>query len=195
MKKRTFVAIALTGSAIAAYLLKNKKSKNDKIMIPADQIDQPIDQTINEIENRMNAELEEFKETETESETLESDIEIEGEVDSEVEKLLGFYPYLKKEKIVKILNQQSEIEEAVKDNEKVEIFHLVSFNRVENLIDFIKLIKDNGYEIKEAEGDHSIVISKEILAKDTLILVDILSVANLSKQYKGDYSGWSIQED
>jgi len=74
----------------------------------------------------------------------------------------------------------------------VRVNHIVKFERVEDLIGFVKLSRENDYLVQEAEEENTIlVISQSIVAEGTII-EEVLELANEAYGSSGEYLGFRV---
>ncbi len=104
------------------------------------------------------------------------------------------YPYLSYEMIDKILDANIGFNHVYHDNQPIKIVHRVGFDKIEDLIEFVILIKEHDYRVEENNGLDMISISKELVVEDTIIISDIFNVSNQVYRLHGHYQGYEIIE-
>lgn len=104
------------------------------------------------------------------------------------------YPYLSYEMIDKILDANIGFNHVYHDNQSIKIIHRVGFDKIEDLIEFVILIKEHDYRVEENNGLDMISISKDLVVEDTIIISDIFNVSNQVYRLHGHYQGYEIIE-
>lgn len=104
------------------------------------------------------------------------------------------YPYLSYEMIDKILDANVGFSHVYQDNQPIKIVHRVGFDKIEDLIEFVILIKEHDYRVEENNGLDMISISKEMVVEDMIIMSDIFNVSNQVYRLHGHYQGYEIVE-
>ena len=116
----------------------------------------------------------------------------EQKYSSEVEEIAKLYPSLSKRFIEKVYSQNDKLNEDYPQETLVEIKHYASFSEDDELLHFVRIMENNGYEVIKNEKD-SIVIKKFYSEKDRLIS-EIYNVANQVSNLGGLYTGYEICE-
>lgn len=197
MKKSIIPALLVVGGLAAAYFLKKSKEKNeDKTLIqihPDDGVNNSEAEEMRTWENTQEAARFESEEDILEEHVLEHENEEEQPVYSdEVREINLMYPYLKPNFISKVLKDVVKESQSYRPGELVRVSHDISFAIVEDLIAFVRIIKEHDYQISEADGDQSLTINKDILVEDGKVLSDILNVSNQVACLNGTYKGYNI---
>lgn len=188
MKKSVMIGL-LAAAGGAAYLLSklaNKKEDTEKKIITI---------TVEEDESRndQSSETDETEEVEEAGE-LEEPVKTEEPLYSrEVQEINLMYPYLKPAFITNCLKEQLSFNQEYPEGTFVTVYHDISFPVVEDLITFVRIIKEHDYQISEADGDQSLSISKDLIVENGRILSDILNVSNQVCCLNGDYHGFRLE--
>ena len=184
MKKGLLVGLAVAAGG-AAYLLSKLNNKKEdceekKIITIESDDDEGSD--------------EEPKEEEAE-EQPEEELKFakeEPQYSSEVHEINLMYPYLKPAFIAQCLKDQLGYDQRYQEHDLVTICHDISFMNVEDLITFVRIMKEHNYQIEEAGTEQSLVISKDLLVEKGKILSDILNVSNQVACLNGNYENVRI---
>lgn len=194
MKKLFPLIVATAG--IAAYLvLKNKKEaeENEVKMISLDLEEDdttPIfDETSNEPEVKKEADVEN-----QEDEPIELIEELEEALPDESEILLLQYPFLKQSFIQEVLGYAESFNDEYPLDSSVRINHVVKFARAEEMIEFVKLIQNDNYELQEAAEENTLLIIRDCQITEGLLLEEVLRIANLINKLGGEYFGFRIDK-
>ena len=175
MKKGLLFGL-LAAAGGAAYLLSKAANKKDEektiITLSSD-----------EEETTLQPQKEEPAETEPEA-ASEEKAEEEPQYSREVQEINLMYPYLKPAFISACLKEQLDFDQN---------YHDISFPAVEDLITFVRIIKEHDYQINEADGDQSLTISKDLLVEKGKILSDILNVSNQVCCLNGQYHAYRLE--
>ena len=174
MKKTLILGLAVAAGA-AAYLIGQAMKKDDE------------EKTI----ITLNSEEDSGENTEEETPEEESSEE-EPQYSREVQEINLMYPYLTPSFIAESLKEQTQLEEQYPEGSLVTVVHHINFPAVENLITFVRIIKEHDYQISEADGDQSLTISKDLIVKKGVMLSDILNVANQVCCLNGCYQGYQF---
>jgi hypothetical protein len=184
MKKGLLFGL-LAAAGGAAYLLSkaaNKKEEEKTII------------TLSNDEDESTAQPQEEKPAEAEPETLEEEpAEEEPQYSREVQEINLMYPYLKPAFISACLKEQLDFDQNYPEGSLITIYHDISFPAVEDLITFVRIIKEHDYQINEADGDQSLTISKDLLVEKGKILSDILNVSNQVCCLNGQYHAYRLE--
>lgn len=111
-----------------------------------------------------------------------------------VYEISDLYPYLSYEMIDEILDANISFNRKYRDNQPIRIVHRVGFDKIEDLIEFVILIKEHDYRVEENNGLDMIAISKDLIVEDTIIISDIFNVSNQVYRLHGQYKGYEIIE-
>ena len=184
MKKGLLFGL-LAAAGGAAYLLSKAANKKDEektiITLSSD-----------EEETTPQPQKEEPAETEPEA-ASEEKAEEEPQYSREVQEINLMYPYLKPAFISACLKEQLDFDQNYPEGSLVTIYHDISFPAVEDLITFVRIIKEHDYQINEADGDQSLTISKDLLVEKGKILSDILNVSNQVDCLNGQYHAYRLE--
>ncbi len=104
------------------------------------------------------------------------------------------YPYLKHGFILETLEYASNFTVDYPNGTALKLTHIVKFEEVELLIEYVKMVKENDYFIQEGEEDNSILASKDLVTQDDNLLEEILHNANQVSNIGGEYSGFQIDK-
>lgn len=179
MKKGLLFGL-LAAAGGAAYLLSkaaNKKEEEKTIITLSNDEDEPTVQP------------QEEKPAEAEPEALEE----EPQYSREVQEINLMYPYLKPAFISACLKEQLDFDQNYPEGSLITIYHDISFPAVEDLITFVRIIKEHDYQINEADGDQSLTISKDLIVEKGKILSDILNVSNQVCCLNGQYHAYRLE--
>ena len=180
MKKGLIFGL-LAAAGGAAYLLSKAANKKDEektiITLSSD-----------EEETTPQPQKEEPAETEPEA-ASEEKAEEEPQYSREVQEINLMYPYLKPAFISACLKEQLDFDQNYPEGSLVTIYHDISFPAVEDLITFVRIIKEHDYQ----DGDQSLTISKDLLVEKGKILSDILNVSNQVDCLNGQYHAYRLE--
>lgn len=194
MKKLFPLIVATAG--IAAYLVvKNKKEaeENEVKMISLDLEEEDdatpiLDDTSNE------PEVENEVDIENQEESIESTEELEEVLPDESEILLLQYPFLKQSFIQEVLGYAESFNDEYPLDSSVRINHVAKFARAEEMIEFVKLIQYDNYELQEAADENTLLIIRDCQITEGLLLEEVLRIANLINKLSGEYFGFRIDK-
>lgn len=119
--------------------------------------------------------------------------EEEPQYSREVQEINLMYPYLKPAFISACLKEQLDFDQNYPEGSLITIYHDISFPAVEDLITFVRIIKEHDYQINEADGDQSLTISKDLIVEKGKILSDILNVSNQVCCLNGQYHAYRLE--
>ena len=184
MKKSVLVGL-LAAAGGAVYLLSKLNNKKEEVeekkIITIESDDE---------ENEETPQQEDDAEEQTEEELKFA--KEEPQYSSEVQEINLMYPYLKPAFIAQCLKDQLGYEQRYQDNDLVTVCHDISFMNVEDLITFVRIMKEHGYQIEEAGSEQSLIISKDLIVEKGKILSDILNVSNQVACLNGNYENVRI---
>lgn len=182
MKKR-FVLGLLAAAGAAAYLLnKNRQTEDEKKIILLKDEEETLPQP--------------DEKTSLSEEKLAGKSEIQEEAPQysrEVQEINLMYPYLKPEFISRCLKELIDLDQNYPSGSLVAVYHDIAFPAVEDLIAFVRIIKEHDYQISEADGDQSLIISKDLIVEQGKILSDILNVSNQVYCLNGTYRNYRVE--
>ena len=184
MKKGLLFGLLATAAGDAYLLSKaaNKKEEEKTIITLSNDEDEPTVQP------------QEEKPAEAEPEALEEEpAEEEPQYSREVQEINLMYPYLKPAFISACLKEQLDFDQNYPEGSLITIYHDISFPAVEDLITFVRIIKEHDYQINEADGDQSLTISKDLIVEKGKILSDILNVSNQVCCLNGQYHAYRLE--
>lgn len=181
--KKSIVLGLLAAAGAAAYLLnKNRQTEEEKrIILLKDE-----EETPSHPEEKMPA----AEEKPTEEPATPEE---EPQYSREVQEINLMYPYLKPEFISRCLKEQLDLDQNYPAGSLVAVYHDIAFPAVEDLISFVRIIKEHDYQISEADGDQSLIISKDLIVEQGKILSDILNVSNQVYCLNGTYRGYRVE--
>lgn len=195
MKKLFPLIVATAG--IAAYLVvKNKKEseENEVKMISLDLEEEDeatpiLDETSNEpeVENEVDVDNQE-------DESVEPIEKLEEVLPDESEILLLQYPFLKQSFIQEVLGYAESFNDEYPLDSSVRINHVAKFARAEEMIEFVKLIQYDNYELQEAADENTLLIIRDCKITEGLLLEEVLRIANLINKLGGEYFGFRIDK-
>lgn len=194
MKKLFPLIVATAG--IAAYLVvKNKKEaeENEVKMISLDLEEDDATPILDETSNEPEVEKEGDVENQ-EDESIESIEELEEALPDESEILLLQYPFLKQSFIQEVLGYAESFNDEYPLDSLVRINHVAKFARAEEMIEFVKLIQNDNYELQEAAEENTLLIIRDCQITEGLLLEEVLRIANLINKLGGEYFGFRIDK-
>lgn len=145
------------------------------------------------IENNEPVELEEISIDEIEPlEEIKLD---EGEYPETVHEIGKLYPYLNHKFINAIFSHFDEFAEEFMPGTSCKITHKVQFPESQNLMDFISIIKNYGYEIMGTDDDHNILLSLTFINEESKILSEIYNISNQVNYLDGLYRGYELEHN
>lgn len=109
----------------------------------------------------------------------------------EILEIAELYPYLDTAFIAEQFGRNEVFNSEYPENTLITIAHKAKFPDAWTMQEYIKIVKENGYE-SEALSDTENIISKKMFSKDGAILSDIYNVANQVACVKGTYEGYKI---
>ena len=110
----------------------------------------------------------------------------------EVTELNIKYPYLKPKFINETIEFAQNFSIEYPNGMSIRINHVARFERVEDLIEFVKIVKENDYAIQEAQEENTILASLECTVAGSNITEDVFSIANQVYCLQGEYLGFRI---
>lgn len=194
MKKLFPLIVATAG--IAAYLVvKNKKEakENEVKMISLDLEEDDTIPILDETSNEPEVEKESDVENQ-DDESIESIEELEEALPDESEILLLQYPFLKQSFIQEVLGYAEGFNDEYPLDSLVRINHVAKFARAEEMIEFVKLIQNDNYELQEAADENTLLIIRDCQITEGLLLEEVLRIANLINKLGGEYFGFRIDK-
>lgn len=105
------------------------------------------------------------------------------------------YPYLNHKFIYAIFSHFDEFTEEFKSGTSCKITHKVQFPESQNLMDFIKIIKDYGYEIIGTDDNHNILLTLTFVNEESKILSEIYNISNQVNYLDGLYRGYELEHN
>ncbi len=183
--KKLIPLLAIAAGATAYFVAK--KIKEEKAL---EQVDQNEIKMIKLDSNHIDEvkDMPSFQEEVCILETLDS------EVRESLEKVLSNYPYLEDVVVLQAFEYYEELKSKIKPKEKINIVHVAKFPLVENLAAYVKWIKNEGFQIREASEENVVLAYKEVSIKDSNFLDNIFLVANIVAGYKGEYEGFNVEK-
>lgn len=187
MKK--FIPLLIVAAGAAAYVLskKTKKEEDDEIKII----------TLENTDGENDADDAENEEAEEDLNTEETDPDEKADEDPEEDAIACIqirYPYLKKSFIEETLDYTENFSEEYPQGSMVRINHVAKFERVEDLISFVRMAKENDYQVQEAEEENTILAICDCLVQGDSILTDVFKVANQVFNLNGEYFGFRVDK-
>jgi hypothetical protein len=141
-----------------------------------------ITEVNNEVDNN-----DKFKVTNTNS-------EIDDNEKQYIESIGNFFPYVNRDLIDSVYAQKEAIAESYTTGMHVKLYHLLTFENLENLNSFIQILDNHNYECKILNDKFQVEVSNEMKVKEGALLTDIYVVANKAGLLGGVYESFSIEE-
>lgn len=170
MKK--LIPILVIAAGAAAYLITKKKKEAEDTEVKII--------TLEDDENKAEAE--------------EQASQAVDEYSAEVTAINLKFPYLKPKFIDETLQFGASFNEEYPVGTLVRINHVAKFSRVEDLIAFVKVAKENDYVVQEAKEENTILTINECIVASDSILNDVFHVANQVYCLEGEYFGFQIDK-
>lgn len=104
------------------------------------------------------------------------------------------FRHLTESRISKIRNQLENMLEAIGEVDRVYLKHYAVFDNYSNYWSFKKVGESLGYEVTDMNEQNEAFMYKEYDSGKTLLLHDILTLADTLKAYHGNYRGWKVVE-
>ena len=102
------------------------------------------------------------------------------------------YPNLSEKFIEDTKNFGANFSTEYPEGTAVRVNHVAKFERVEDLISFVKLARENDYLVQEAEEENTILIISQSIVADGTILDEVLDLANQAYGLSGEYLGFRV---
>ncbi len=115
--------------------------------------------------------------------------------DDQIDKIKERYNYLTNESIYQAFSYYDDLKNQISNDEKIGVVHVSKFALVEDMIAFIKWIRNDGYSIRESDEDNTVMAFKDSFINDESFLDDIFTVANITVGFKGEYLGFNIEKN
>ncbi len=109
----------------------------------------------------------------------------------QVQEVCGVYPYLNPDFVEEMLGRKDEFNSMFEEDTLVSIVHSVSFEKHENLEQFLDIMETAGYTCVQTENKE-MTCTRKVFIEDGAILSDILNVANQTAALHGKYLGQKV---
>lgn len=103
------------------------------------------------------------------------------------------YPFLNLKFINAIFNNFEAFNEEFEVGSRCRITHKVQFPDSQNLISFIEIIKEYGYEINGTDENHNILVYLDFDNQESKILSEIYNISNQVNCLDGLYKGYELE--
>jgi hypothetical protein len=141
---------------------------------------------ISEVNNEVDENVE-FKVTNTK-------LEIDDNEKQYIDSIGNFFPYVSRDLIDNVYEQKEAIALSYTSGMHVKLYHLLTFENLENLNSFIQILDKHNYECKILNDKFQVEVSNEMKVKEGALLTDIYVVANQAGLLSGVYESFSIEE-
>lgn len=103
------------------------------------------------------------------------------------------YPYLNLKFINAVFNNFAVFNEEFEIGSACRITHKVQFPEAQNLISFIEIIKEFGYDIEGTDEEHNILVHLDFENQESKILSEIYNISNQVNCLDGLYKGYELE--
>ncbi|MEG0240285.1 hypothetical protein [Anaerorhabdus sp.] len=117
----------------------------------------------------------------------------EREFPDAVYDISSLYPYLNLKFINTVFNNFEVFNDEFEIGTGCRITHKVQFPESQNLISFIEIIKEYGYEINGTDENHNILIYLDFENQESKILSEIYNISNQVNYLDGLYKGYELE--
>ena len=152
------------------------------------------DSHIEVVEENLNSEENTNKNSNIEFAVNDPQKEIDANEKQYIESIGNFFPYVSSKLIDSVYAQKDAISFNYPSGMHVKLYHLLTFDDLENLNSFIQILDKHNYECKILNDKFQVEVSNEMKVKEGALLTDIYVVANQAGILNGNYESFSIEE-